>query len=315
MPAKSKFSLWCVAAALLLLGLLGGLLLAGKLDTKPQSFTKTSSKPKSVTIVATGDISCAPDMPKSTFDCRSDDTATLITSLNPQAVLITGDIQYQKGTLEAFQAAYDKTWGVFKDKSYPVPGNHEYETEGAAGYYDYFGERAGERGKGYYSFNIGDWLVLALNSEIDVSAGSPQYAWAEQQLKDKKNTCTLAFWHKPRFSTGGHSDDVAYDALWRLLYSYDAELILNGHSHGYERYVPQNPDGASDPDKGIVEIVSGLGGRSSHRMKDPVKTLATRQSHAFGVLKLDLFPKAAHYEFVPIPGEQTFMDSGTITCH
>ena len=169
-------------------------------------------------------------------------------------------------------------------------------------YNPYDNERFGKgEGKQYI-----DFIAKTLKPYID-----KKY----RTLKDKKNTCTLAFWHKPRFSTGGHSDDVAYDALWRLLYSYDAELILNGHSHGYERYVPQNPDGASDPDKGIVEIVSGLGGRSSHRMKDPVKTLATRQSHAFGVLKLDLFPKAAHYEFVPIPGEQTFMDSGTITCH
>lgn len=315
MPTNSRFSLWCGAAGLVMLGLLGGLLWADIINTQTQSLDKTSTKPKPVTIVAAGDISCSPETPQKTFACRSDATADLISSLNPDAVLALGDIQYQNGELASFQAAYDKTWGVFKDKTYPVPGNHEYQTAGASGYYDYFGERAGERGKGYYSFKMGDWLVLALNSEIDVSAGGTQYAWLEQELKDNKSTCTLAYWHKPRFSTGGHSSDATYDAFWRLLYSHNADIILAGHSHGYERYVPQNPDGQPDPDKGIVQIVSGMGGSNSQKMTEPLSTLATRQNHAFGILKLDLFSKAANYEFVPIPGQQAFSDSGSIRCH
>src|SRR5688572_28158066 len=138
MPANSKFSLWCGASGLVLLGLLSGLLWANAVNTQPRSIYKTSTKPKPVTIVAAGDISCAPGTSQKTFACQSDASANLITSLNPDAVLALGDIQYQNGELASFQAAYDKTWGAFKDKTYPVPGNHEYQTADAAGYYDYF---------------------------------------------------------------------------------------------------------------------------------------------------------------------------------
>lgn len=315
MHAKPTVSLWLAVIGLLSAGLLGGILWAERIGINDQPVPQSNAEPKPVTVVAAGDISCAPETPTKTLACQSDATAKLIGSINPEAVLALGDIQYQNGELANFQAAYDKTWGVFKDKTYPVPGNHEYQTAGAAGYYDYFGERAHERDKGYYSFKLGDWLLLALNSEIDVSAGSPQYAWLEQELKNSKSACTLAYWHKPRFSTGGHPDDPTYDAFWRLLYEHGADLVLNGHSHAYERYVPQNPDGAADPEKGIVQIVSGMGGANSQKLAVPAAALATRQNHAFGVTKLDLFPKSARYQFVPIPGTQTFTDSGIISCH
>lgn len=315
MPTKTKIMLGLGAVGFLCLGLLGGMLLAAKLDPPKSYRADSTAKTAPKTVVIAGDISCIPGMATSTLACRSAETATLISSLRPDAVLATGDLQYQVGALSAFQESYDKTWGAFKDITYPVPGNHEYATPEAAGYYDYFGERAGEKGKGYYTYKIGDWQIIALNSEVDISAKSNQLFWLQQVLDTYKSPCTLAYWHKPRFSTGGHPNDATYDAVWRLLYSHGVDIVANGHSHGYERFAPQDPDGKLDTEKGIVQFVSGMGGRSSQNLAEPVPNLATRQNHTFGVLKLSLYPNAAHYEFVPIPGQQTFSDRGTIACH
>lgn len=300
---------------LLLIGLTGGLFWANTITKTraPESTSTTPTNPK--TIVVAGDIACETGRVKSALECRHGDTAELAASLNPDAVLTVGDNQYPKGELKFYQESYDETWGKLKSITYPTPGNHEYYTADASGYYDYFGDRAGERGKGYYSYKIGDWLMLALNSEIDVSAGSPQLAWLEQELKSNKNTCSLAYWHKSRFSTSEHGDNPQYDALWKLLYANNVDVVANGHSHGYERFIPLNPDGNPDTNKGIVQFVSGMGGNFPQGLKSATSNLATRQNHAFGVLKLTLYPKSAHYEFVPIPSQQTFSDSGIVACH
>ena len=300
-------------AGLLFAGLLAGILWPTGQPISPPAQQTRPAPPK--TLVVAGDISCEQGSPKTTYNCRSDDTAALVTSIKPDAVLTVGDNQYPKGELVSYQQAYDKTWGAFKDSTYPTPGNHEYGTPEASGYFDYFGARAGEPGKGYYSYKIGDWLFVALNSEIAVSSGSEQLTWLEQELKNNPSTCTLAYWHKPRFSTGGHASDPTYDALWRVLYAQGVDIVVNGHSHNYERYLPQNPDGVYDPEKGITEFVSGMGGYGLEGLSTPLSNLVTRQNHAFGVLKLSLYPKSAHYQFVPIPGQQTFTDTGTVACH
>lgn len=317
MQSRQKIFLGLGGFGLLLLGLLAGLLWAGVAGKTKAPEPKSNTKYAAKTVVIAGDIACAEGDPKTSFSCRHDDTATLIDSLKPDAVLTTGDNQYPVGALAAYQNSYDKTWGAFKNITYPVPGNHEYGTPDAAGYFDYFGERAGERGKGYYSFSVGDWRFIALNSEVDASENSTQVAWLKQELQTNKSTCTLAYWHKPRFSTGGHPSDPTYDALWRVLYANNVDVIANGHSHGYERFAPQNPDGQLDTQKGITQFVSGLGGSNSQKLSNSTltDTLATRQNHAFGVLKLSLYPKTLHYEFIPTPGQQTFSDSGTVTCH
>ncbi|MEB3173957.1 MAG: metallophosphoesterase, partial [Cyanobacteriota bacterium] len=165
-----------------------------------------------ISIVAAGDIACSPDDPgfnggKGRGDrCQMAATANLIARIKPQAVLALGDNQYERGELDFFRRSYDLSWGKYKAITYPVPGNHEYYTPGAQGYYDYFGARAGKRDQGYYSFNLGNWHLVALNSNCDAiggcGAGSPQEKWLKRDLQTNKKTCTLAFWHHPRFSSG-----------------------------------------------------------------------------------------------------------------
>lgn len=314
--ALSKQMVWLVAAGCIAIGLVGGYLTAQSLQNTPEGDTATASTLARKTIVIAGDISCDKDDARTAFSCRSDDTAALIAAIKPDAVLTTGDNQYPNGTMASYQEAYDKTWGAFKDITYPTPGNHEYRTPGAAGYYDYFGDRAGERDKGYYSYKIGDWLMVALNSEIDISSTSQQISWLKQLLADNKNTCALAYWHQPRFSTGGHASNPAYDAAWRILYDNGVDVVVNGHSHGYERYAPQDPDGNYDTQKGITQIISGMGGNRPQPFSNALlPNLVTRQNHVFGVLKLTLHQKAARYQFLPIKSQQTYSDSGLITCH
>lgn len=307
---KSTIAIGLTGLSLIWLAL--GVLLWTTKTAAPQLEKSTAATQK--TVVIAGDIACAPGRVKTEVSCRHDETASLITRLNPDAVLLAGDNQYPDGALEAYLASYDKTWGAFKDITYPVPGNHEYQTPNAAGYFDYFEKRAGERGKGYYSFKLGDWRFLALNSEIDVSADSAQLTWLKQELETNKQYCTLAYWHKPRFSAGGHDDDTAFDPLWRLLYQHGTDVIVNGHSHNYERFVQQNPDGRSDPKRGIVEFVSGMGGSHSQPLYTAPSTLAARQNHSFGVLRLTLFAKTVRYEFVPVD-TQAYSDTGILQCH
>jgi len=283
---------------------------------QPAATSESHSDHTAKTVVAAGDIACDANEPASALACRQGDTARLIAALEPTAVLTLGDNQYPDGALASFQDSYAKSWGVFKDITFPVPGNHEYQTPDAAGYFDYFGSRAGERGKGYYAFSVGAWRFIALNSEIDLSENSAQLAWLKQELKTHPAACTLAYWHEPRFSTGGHPDDSRSDATWRVLYANNVDVVLNGHSHAYERFAPQNPDGQIDQTRGITEFVSGMGGRAPEALNDPSPLLATRQNHAFGVLVLTLHGSSARYEFVPIPGgQQTFSDSGVVACH
>jgi acid phosphatase type 7 len=266
------------------------------------------------TIVAVGDIACPAGSAVTPVTCQQVATGQLAASLKPEAVLALGDLQYPTGTLNDFQNSYDKAWGALKSVTHPVPGNHEYITRNAAGYYDYFGSLAGEREKGYYSFDIGAWHIIALNSEIDVSDGSPQRLWLQLDLQKYKNPCTLAYWHKPRFSTGYHVSNDAYAGLWQDLYNARADIVLGGHSHGYERFVAQDPSGKADA-AGITEFVVGTGGASWETLRDKVPTLATRQATTFGVLKLTLNRDSANYSFMPIAGGPAFHDDGIVQCH
>ncbi len=299
----------CVLAGILI-GLLITCSLVGVGEQEPPRLPQETA-----TVVAAGDIACEPGKAVEVFACRQADTAALVQRINPTAVLTLGDTQYPAGALPAFMDSYDETWGLFKDKTYPAPGNHDYQTSGAAGYFAYFGARAGEPGKGYYSFKVGDWLFVALNSEIDMSVNSPQLAWLRTVLADTKTPCVAAYWHKPRFSSGGHASDTMSDAVWRELYANNVDVVLNGHSHGYERFVPQDPDGNSDTQRGITQIVSGMGGYGPESVASPLPTTAIRQNHTFGVVVLTLMADRAAYRFASIPGAQQFNDSGMIQCH
>jgi hypothetical protein len=244
-------------------------------------------------------------------------TAKLLDTLAPTNVLTTGDNAYESGTLAEFNSYYDPTWGRHKAKTYPTAGNHEYHTSGATGYFDYFGAAAGERTRGYYSFNVGTWHFVALNSNCSevggCGAGSPQEQWLRADLTANVARCTAAYWHHPRFSGGNYSDSSTYQPLWQALYDADAEIVLNGHDHNYQRYRPMDPAGNADALRGIREFVVGTGGRSHYALQTDTRREAGN-GDTYGVLKLGLHPDSYDWEFKPEAGK-TFTDSGSGACH
>lgn len=273
-------------------------------------------------IAAAGDIACAPAGAVTASTCRQMATSDLLFGRQLAQVLTVGDNQYEKGLLDDFRNAYGLSWGRVKDITSPTAGNHEYLTEGAAGYFDYFGAAAGDRTKGYYSFDVGTWHLIALNSNCAALApadgcaeGTPQNNWLEADLAAHSNACTLAYWHHPRFSTGEHGDSLAVAPFWDDLYAAGADVVLGGHSHNYERYTPVDPSGVEDPAAGIGEFVVGTGGKNHVvRSTTPPPTSMVRNFTTFGVLELTLRPDTYDWDFVPEAGA-TFTDSGSGACH
>lgn len=284
-------------------------------------------------IAAAGDIACDPSLPSfnegegSPTSCRQKYTSDLLMDGGLAAVLPLGDVQYECGGYQAFLQSYDLSWGRVKSISRPVVGNHEYLTsagtdctsynEGAAGYFRYFGLAAGDPTQGYYSFDIGTWHLIALNSNCGdaggCSYGSPQMSWLRADLAAHPNLCTLAYWHIPLFSSGGRTA-VNTQSIWEILYDHDVDVILNGHDHIYERFAPQTPDGALDTDRGIREFVVGTGGSNLTEIEMIAANSEVRNSDTYGVLKLTLHPDSYDWQFVPEEGK-TFTDSGTEKCH
>jgi hypothetical protein len=272
--------------------------------------------PSPPVVVAAGDIA----------SCRTEAdeaTARLVGDIGDSTVLTLGDEAYPDGSAEDFEECYDPTWGRFKDRTKPVPGNHEYDTPGAAGYFHYFGRAAGDPGKGYYSYNLGKWHIVALNSNCkeeevgDCEPSSQQVRWLKADLaanKDKR--CTLAYMHHPRFSSGKeHGNTHFVKPLWDALYEGGAEVVLSGHEHNYERFAPQNPVGKADPERGIREFVVGTGGGKGHYpILEPIANSEVHSDDTYGVLKVTLRPKSYEWRFVPEEGE-TFSDSGSARCH
>jgi hypothetical protein len=248
--------------------------------------------------------------------CGSDGdeaTASLLDSI-PGTVFTTGDNVYRSGTPEEFANCYDPSWGRHKNRTYPSPGNHDYGFPDAAGYFDYFGPAAGEAGKGYYSYNLGEWHIIVLNSNLSVDAGSPQEQWLRSDLAAHPVQCALAYWHHPRFSSGSlHGSNHRMQPLWQALYDFGADVVLGGHEHNYERFAPQDPQGNADPIRGIRQFVVGTGGRSYYSFGNPIANSEVRSGDAHGVLKLTLHPGSYSWAFIPVAGE-TFTDSGTATC-
>jgi hypothetical protein len=259
-------------------------------------------------VVASGDI--APDETGGHHQRTSDQ----VLAINPDAVLALGDEQYEDGALEDFQRYYDTTWGRFKDKTKPAPGNHEYETEDAAGYFDYFGAAAKPNGTSFYSFDLGGWHLVSLDSNIGRDAGSRQEQWLRADLAASTKPCVLAYWHHPRFSSGiEHGNDGSVGPFWSDLYEAKADLVLNGHEHQYERFAPQNPDAAADP-QGIREFVVGTGGRSLYPFGFADPNSEVRDSSNYGVLELTLHPTSYDWRFVSENG--AVVDSGgPVACH
>ena len=289
--------------------------------------------PSNAVVAAAGDIACDPS--DSSFnggngtseECRQRWTANLITGMGADAVLPLGDNQYYCGGYNAFLQSYNLSWGGFRSITHPSVGNHEYLTSGgtgcnagnagANGYFTYFGAAAGQRGQGYYSYDIGSWHLIALNSNCSdaggCSATSPQGQWLAADLAAHQATCTLAYWHIPLYSSGGRANENSRP-FWRLLYDNNADLILSAHDHTYERFAPQTPNGAVDQARGIREFVVGTGGANHTSFVNTAANSEVRNSTTFGVLKLTLLPTSYAWQFVPEAG-QAFIDAGTTSCH
>jgi acid phosphatase type 7 len=285
-------------------------------------------------IAAAGDIACDPS--NSNFNggqgksgaCQQLATYTVLQQINPVAVLALGDNQYYCGGYQAFLNSYDLSWGQLLSKTYPSVGNHEYLTSGgtgcdssnqnAAGYWRYYAGAAdeGNVGQGWYSFDVGSWHLIALNSNCSnaggCGAGSPQYNWLAADLAAHPHQCLLAYWHIPLFSSGGRANQNSH-SFWNLLYAAHADVVLNGHDHIYERFAPQTPSGQLDTTGGIREFIAGTGGANHTSIVAPAANSEVRIATTFGVLELTLHPGSYDWAFVPI-GSQPVMDSGSGTC-
>jgi hypothetical protein len=287
------------------------------------------------TVAAAGDIACDPDSPRYNNGrgmpgyCHQKVTSDLIREMKPDAVFALGDLQYQSGSLANFEASYGPSWGRFKDITYPVLGDHEYGSPGAEGYFAYFGSRATPQDpdclancRGYYSFDLGAWHVVALNvncGKLPRGDGcgprSAQNRWLEQDLKSagKTTACTAVIMHEPRWSNS-RWQSPELGALTTTMYRNGVDLILSGDSHSYERFAPQAPTGRIDRTRGITQIVVGTGGAHHTGLNTPRPNSEVSRTRVFGVLELTLQDGSYKWNFRADPSTP-FKDSGSQDCH
>ncbi len=257
-------------------------------------------------VVAAGDIAMPGGHPRRTSD--------RVLEQDPDAVLALGDNQYPSGRLSEYRSLYDPTWGRFKARTRPVPGNHEYATTGAAGYFAYFGRAARPEGHSYYSFDLGGWHLIALNSSIDHGPGSAQERWLRADLMATAKRCILAYWHFPRFSSGAHQGNwPSLGTVWNDLYDARADLVLSGHEHVYERFAPQTP-WAKASRHGIRQFVVGTGGAQLLGFARPQPNSQVRIARTHGVLKLVLHPSSYEWRFISESGS-VLDKGGPVACH
>lgn len=317
---RTASAVTCLAAALLLT-MIPGPVAAGPTEPGP-------------VITAVGDIACQSlTQGDGKGACRSDEVADLITELGPSRFLALGDLQYQKATTREIERVYDVQFGHLKSITMPTPGNHEYGTDGAQGYFDYFGTVANPP-NGYYSFDLGAWHVVSLNSEScgdepGCGPGSPQYEWLASDLAENREACTLAFQHHPPHdwrpfqkwivddgqTLNGGSETKPYVELWNLMDAAGVDVLLAGHNHVYQRWAAQDAGGVRDPN-GIVQFTVGTGGRSLYPFgpKPRPANLVATQNKAFGVLQMELHDTSYEFRWVGLPGEPAFRDAGTRSC-
>jgi len=233
---------------------------------------------------------------------------------NKHSILALGDLAYPNGSVEDYARCYAPHWGPFKPRTYPAPGNHEYGTPGASGYFQYFGARAGEPGKGYYSFNLGTWHIISLNSNRELELGTPQLEWLEADLRQHRQRCVLAYWHHPRFSSGPHGPNAKLQAIWSVLAKHGVSVVVTGHDHLYERFAPLNAEGRVDAQQGIRSFVAGTGGAKLYEMKQRHPASEIVETKSWGVLKMTLRDTHYEWEFLPVAGA-TFRDAGSGQCN
>jgi hypothetical protein len=229
-------------------------------------------------------------------------------------VFTAGDNAYYQGTTQQFRDCYEPSWGRHKGRTRPAPGNHEYETPGAADYFAYFGDVAAPLAPGYYAFTLGAWRVISLNTNIPVDSASAQVQWLRRELQDNRPTCAAAIMHHTRFSSGPNGGDARLRDLWVALYDGGVDVVVTGHDHMYERFAPQDPDGRPDAVRGIRQFVVGTGGANLYRFARVAPNSEVRGEGTWGVIRLTLRTADYAWEFVPVDGG-TLRDTGSATCH
>jgi acid phosphatase type 7 len=269
-----------------------------------------ASPSESVVLVGAGDIA----------DCSSDgdsQTAAILDALPHATIFTLGDNAYENGTRQEFDACYGPTWGRHLDRTRPSPGNHDYNTAGASGYFEYFGDRAGPDRRGYYAYALGAWRIYSLNSNCEPIGGcgadSEQLTWLRDDLAQHPGGCAVAYWHHPRFSSGDHGNVESMDQIWDTLVEAGVEIAMAGHDHSYERLAPMNGSGDADPDRGMMSFVVGTGGRARYEFGDVLATSEARDNTAWGVLELTLSPGSWSARFIPAVAGG-FTDRTTGTC-
>jgi hypothetical protein len=260
-------------------------------------------------VVAVGDVACPPGAPVTRRTCRQGATARAAVALQPERVLALGDLQYQTGRYRAFKRSYDRSWGQLRSITWPVPGNHEYETAGARGYYRYFAAQQ-PGAPGWYRRELNGWQLFFLNSNCTKVDCVAERAWLAQEMAAHASSCSLIAFHHPRFSSGEHGSNRAMRHFWQIADAHGADLALSGHDHDYERFVPMDSAGAPDPN-GIQQFVSGGGGRSLYPRESsaPGSQIFLKR---FGVLELEL--GAGDYSWKFRTPRLRVRDSGSATC-
>ena len=262
-----------------------------------------------VVLIGAGDIA----------NCETqhdEQTAALIAGYPEAAVFSIGDNAYGEGTREDFDKCFEPSWGPLKDRLRPVPGNHDYKTNLGLPYYDYFGEAAGEPGLGYYSYELGSWHIVTLNSnctQVDCGPGSAQVRWLYEDLRLNKQRCTLLYWHHPYWSTDAQQGSSTVETFWKIANRFRAEVVVNGHDHFYERYAPMNSQSKYDKE-GVRMFIVGTGGSDLHALPEIRPNNIARDNSTFGVIKFNLYSSRYEWEFIPTEGGQ-FTDSGAGECH
>jgi len=316
---------WTIVLLSSLAGIASGGAAAGQAMARPSSgesmvrrqgpSTQTAEGADPV-LLAAGDIA----------DCRSpgdETTADLIRTL-PGTIATLGDNVYRSGSAQQYTDCYDPTWGTEKARTRPAAGNHDYGTPDARGYFDYFGAAAGDRGEGYYSYDLGAWHVVTLNSQCwdpkadnpylhECDPGSPQEQWLRADLAQHQSRCTLAVWHHPLFSSGIEARNDHVRPLFQALYENGVDLLLTGHDHGYERFAPMDAAGNRDGAAGVRQLVVGTGGKNHQQNRAAQPNSEVRNVTDFGVLEVQLRPTAYRWEFVA-EGSRV-LDAGANSCH
>lgn len=298
-----------------LLAALLGLVVVG---CAPRAPNCSDAAPPAVTVDPGAEVLVgAGDIATGEGDC--DEATARLLDVIPGTVFTAGDNVYPSGSRAEFERHYEPTWGRHKARTHPVPGNHDYRTNGGGDYFAYFGGAAGEPGRAYRSFDLGAWHVVLLDSncamnEGGCAEGSAQERWLRADLAAADARCTVAIWHAARFSSGPHGGAQDMDALWRVLHEHGVELLISGHDHAYERFAPMDAEGWLDRQTGVRQIVVGTGGARLHRFERTSPNSEVASDATFGVLVLELFEDRYDWRFVPVAGS-TFTDAGSTTCH